>query len=540
MLKCSICHEHLPLRSNRAVRDEYDRQSRYLQAPAPVGPSCREPTCKNFGIPVPESEGAYIRFGQTTAGSQRYRCKACGCTFADEPTSVTARQRKPHKNRDIFMLIVNQVAITRILETADIGVDTFYRKLRFIHEQCQAFAGHRERRLWEGRIQLPVMSLSIDRQHYIVNWAKRTDRRTVQLNAIGTADIRTGYVFGMTLNYDSSTIGTDVEADAAAVGDNLLPGAFRKWARVWLQEDYREAIAESVKRKKARDDAREKAGATVRDKMDLDVGLEYIDALSRDDIERSDMKDASIGLPKFGVQVHEQYVMQGHFMLLEKLVRTAPAVRLYMDQDSGFRAAALTAFGQRIKARVADVFYVKVEKAATAYEKKAAVAEAQRALEEFMSSSGISDRDRALIELMKLEIAASSKFTRWSDRWARHPAPIASEPDKRICWLTDMGGHTPDEQARLMLKATLHPIDKFFMQTRRRVRLAERPLQAARREGIRWNGYGAYNPEVLQRCLEIYRTYYNFCLRGKDKKTPAMRLGLAKTAIDPHTILHYR
>jgi hypothetical protein len=249
-------------------------------------------------------------------------------TFAGDPVSVTARQRKPHKNRDIFTLIVNRVPISRILETVGIGVDTFYRKLRFIHEQCHAFAGQRERRLWEGRVRLPAMSLATDRQHY------------------------------------------------------------------------REAIVESAKRKKARAEARTKARGKVGDKMDLDVGLEYVDAMSRDDIERSDMKDETIGLPRFGVQIHEQYVMHAHFMLLEKLLRAAPAVRLCMDQDSGFLAAALTAFGQRIKARTTDVFYVEVEKSASAYEKKKAVADAQRALEAFMTRSGIADTRRALIELL--------------------------------------------------------------------------------------------------------------------------------------------
>jgi hypothetical protein len=33
--------------------------------------------------------------------------------------------------------------------------------------------------------------------------------------------------------------------------------------------------------------------------------------------------------------------------------------------------------------------------------------------------------------------------------------------------------------------------------------------------------------------LEIFRTYFNYCEVGKDKKTPAMRLGLAKGPIAP-------
>ncbi len=91
-----------------------------------------------------------------------------------------------------------------------------------------------------------------------------------------------------------------------------------------------------------------------------------------------------------------------------------------------------------------------------------------------------------------------------------------------------------------MLRATLHPIDRFFMQTRRRVSLAERPVISVRRNRNMWHGYGAYNPQTLARYLDIYRVYFNYCLvSSKDKKTPAMRLGLAKAPIDPHEILYF-
>ena len=90
-------------------------------------------------------------------------------------------------------------------------------------------------------------------------------------------------------------------------------------------------------------------------------------------------------------------------------------------------------------------------------------------------------------------------------------------PDtKYVCWLTDYGDYDEDHVARLHLLATLHPIDRFFMQTRRRVSLAERAVVSVRQQRRMWNGYGAYNPAVLQRYLEIYRTYYNYCLAGKD------------------------
>jgi hypothetical protein len=70
--------------------------------------------------------------------------------------------------------------------------------------------------------------------------------------------------------------------------------------------------------------------------------------------------------------------------------------------------------------------------------------------------------------------------------------------------------------------------------------MAERPIVSIRQERNMWHGYSAYNPAVLQRHLEIYRTYYNYCLAGEDKKTRAMRLGLTKSPIDPNVILRTR
>lgn len=43
---------------------------------------------------------------------------------------------------------------------------------------------------------------------------------------------------------------------------------------------------------------------------------------------------------------------------------------------------------------------------------------------------------------------------------------------------------------------------------------------------------------MLAKYLEIYRVYFNYCLKGKGGKKPAMRLGLAQSAIDPQNILY--
>ena len=538
VLVCTCCRDHSPIRSNAAVLEEIRHQGGYLEPTRRDDPFCKNPECEMFKVRISLAPDAYVRFGTTPIGTQRFRCRACGSTFTGNAPRATARQRKSHKNRDVFILTVNKVPISRILETADIGAETFYRKLQFIHERCQAFAGQKEARLAEGKIELPKLYLSTDRQAYIVNWAHRKDRRTIQMNAIGTADWRSGFVFGMALNFDGSLDPKQVEADARDTGDMTLQAPYRKYARLWLSCDYVEAVEDAKVRNAAEKATRKIIEGTVTDPLMVKAALRYADALSRQDVERSDFKNTDVTLPKFGMLVHEQYTMTAHFQLLSRLLWRAPKVRLFMDQDSGFRAAAIGAFGKRIKERTADLFYVQVNKEQTAYEKRQAVVAAQAIRLAYMKKRGLATEREAAVELMKERIAKAVKIAKWEDRWVPHAWPIAAEPAKLICWLTDLGDYDLDHQARLMLLATLHPIDRFFMQTRRRVSLAERPVTSVRKQRRMWHGYGAYNPAVLQRYLEIYRTYYNYCLIGQDKKTPAMRLGLAQVPQDPSTILN--
>ena len=142
----------------------------------------------------------YQGYGVTHSGSQRYRCKACGKTFAVGKS--TTGHKQPHKNKTVFALLMNKSPFRRICEVADIDPKTLYGKIDFLHCQCLAFAAGRERRLLAG-MPLRRLYLATDRQDYLINWTRRDDRRNVALQAVGTADNVTGYVFGMHLNYDS-------------------------------------------------------------------------------------------------------------------------------------------------------------------------------------------------------------------------------------------------------------------------------------------------------------------------------------------------
>jgi hypothetical protein len=98
-----------------------------------------------------------------------------------------------------------------------------------------------------------------------------------------------------------------------------------------------------------------------------------------------------------------------------------------------------------------------------------------------------------------------------------------SEPEKAVCYLTDLKDYDDDHLAWLYNKASLHAIDCFFVQVRRRLSILERPISTASRAGRTWYGYSAYNPETIVKILGIFRTFYNYCLAGQDGKTARRR-----------------
>lgn len=65
------------------------------------------------------------------------------------------------------------------------------------------------------------------------------------------------------------------------------------------------------------------------------------------------------------------------------------------------------------------------------------------------------------------------------------------------------------------------------MQVRRRVSLFERPIDTATKAGRTRYGYSAYRRVHIEKLLGIFRVHYKYALKGSDRKTPAMRLGLA-------------
>ncbi|CAN7730005.1 hypothetical protein LJR175_006221 [Variovorax sp. LjRoot175] len=276
------------------------------------------------------------------------------------------------------------------------------------------------------------------------------------------------------------------------------------------------------------------------DRLAMEIAETYEDAESRADVEASESKNSDMALPSHGMQVRESYTVHGHFQLLAAMLQGAEKVRVYMDQDSGIRAAFLAAFVDRIKERTADGWYVSVLKETTIHDKEAAVKLARDRLKAEAEIHPGLDQDELLVELMKREMRCATRVGQYDDLWLEHPMPSMSEPAKKVCWLTDLGDYDEEHAARPYSKASLHAVDRFFMQTRRRLSMAERSIITASKDRRVWHGHSAYRPENLAMTLETFRVFYNYCKASDDGRTPAMRLDLAKGPIQLEEVLYFQ
>lgn len=510
---CKACNESFALKSNHGVAEEVARLTNYLQPPPE--PTCPTEGCAHQAKGVRSHPDGYQRFGHTSAGSHRYRCKACLRLFAIA-ASATPRQKRSDVNALVFRLLVNKMPMRRICETAGIGPQTLYTKLRFLSERTRVFTRKHEAPLLEGRA-LPSLLLSTDRQDYLINWGTSADRRNIRLHGIGTADNRSSFVFGMHIDYDSSLDPGNVEMEALECGDYGIVQPFRRFARVWLKRDW---TAENVLLRQRHHRASH-------------TGVSSSE-LTADDGPRHWADDTK--LPGRGMKVRSDYSMMAHMQIVARMTSGSPHVALYLDQDSGLRSATHVAFENRIRVGSVDTFHVRINKDMTIDQKGLVVAQAAQRMAKFTQARRITAKEGP--QRMLEEALAQRGFRpRWQDRWMTHPIPDGSEPEKELLHLTDRPELTDARRAAMHLWGSLRGIDRFFMIVRRRQSLLERPISSASAAGRVFYGNNPYRPWVVESVLDLLRVTYNYHHRGQDQRTPAERLGLTTRAYSLEDIL---
>ncbi len=506
VLVCDSCGHTVFIKSNRAVVEELRRLTS-LTVTAPLELRCKNPDCQ-------EQPARFHRFGRTRSGSKRVRCVHCGTTLSISE-SPTFRQKRPDKNAEVLRLLVNKVPMRRLLEVADISVSTLYSKLEHIERRCLLFVCMFEQKLPEMKFR--HLDVAVDRQDYLINWGAHVNRRSFMMRAVASSDARSGFVFGVDPNFDPSQSVVEIEAQARERGDEAREPIDRLHPQYWLLADYVHTAtwraAEVQRTRPAHQRQPQQAHA--------------IDPFAEPNEQTP---------PARGVQVRQEYVLFAHFFRLRDLLQGVEKLVFFMDPDSGLSNAMLSAFGLRTRDGGVLAFHVRSQKNLTVDQRKRVLAQCASRFSHFrIQHPTLNDREVALAWLLASFRNAQSKGDLRA--WVLHPLPDSPEPGKEISLLTGHGNLDLARAARAALYAGLKSIDRFFMLVRRRISLLERPIHTPASASRTWHGYAPYNPVVACRLLNIFRVVYNYHLAGKDKQTPAMRLGLTEKAHSLHDLL---
>lgn len=413
-------------------------------------------------------------------------------------------------------MLVGKVGISKIAQITDLAPKTVYDKIDFLHKQCTKFLADRERRLPE--IDLGDLRISTDMQDYMVNWPTKKLRKTIQFRALASSCLDTGYVFACHPQIDTRFNTNEIQSAVEECGDLDRKPAFRDYARLWNYEDYASALQ-----------------------------LEpHIFAPIRDDQDAAEHMTAERQLPEQGAMVHIDYLMFGHFMYLNALIgRRSGHVHFSLDADPGLANACLAAWKDKYLDGCLDVAILTCDKAATIDQKNAAVAEAVR----LKASAEAEYPDLHPFEAWLTYFVDHSDLAYFRGRKRgealrgkeiAYPFIKKSEPGKRVRFLTDDGERSAHDIAKLFHYTSLHQVDRFFMQIRRSIAGLERAPSYPRRASRKWYLYGFYSPEMAEKCLTIYRTYFNYIAKGKDRMTPAMRIGLAKGPVRFEEVIYFQ
>lgn len=511
-LGCKECGRYSYIKSNYAIHEELLRLQSLNELSTVYrqdGRCCSKIGCENFGNFKLNDKNSYRKRGTTRAGNQRLQCQLCGLTFTlNSQKRKSHPQSKSYKNEILFKLLVNQSPINRAMEMTDLSASAIYKKIDMFYERCVSFVQAREERL--KTMDLPSMQLSSDRQEYTVNWTQRKDKRNVVISAIGTAEKFSRYVFGMDVNYDPAVNLNELLECNEYQNDADLKMFNRRYARIWTLRDY-------LQEQKSKPDP------------------ELNDKLQKDELS---VVDDSKKLPSKGTQVRSEYTMYAHFIRLESLIGHAKDIRLFVDPEMGIDKAICNAFKHQIKDGYCKALIVKLNKGLTVDTRRTMVADTEIMLQELVDSGRAFSVNHAK-RIVAQDSLKSPEFTNRHPRiWFNVPIHKINEVGKRVFFINGYENEDKEELVTWMLQATLHPIDSFFQVVRRRVSILERPMQSSSNKGRLWTGKQPYNPEKINKLLQILRTYYNYCLTGIDGKTPAEKLGIAKGPVEIRKILY--
>ena len=506
--KCLKCNEWSSLYDNQSIYNEYLGISGYFDKLKRTT-HCKNVECINYALDIRDNPDEYVKNGKTAKGMTKYRCKSCkkGFTEVDNKSKTTKHQTKHHKNRMIFKLLMSQVSLRGIIDATEIGSSTIYAKINFFYDQCRKFSQAKEKKIQSTNFK--SLKISSDHQFYQTNWrAKGDDEFNVQLYNLSSTDNDSGYVFISSLNFDPQVISEEINKHALAIGDLNKCIPHRHYARYILNDDYGN---------------------------DKDLQKE------------SPIKAIFRNKPTKGMQVYKTYTMFAHFLHLRELLGKTKYLTLYNDYDSALKSVIAPIFASRVKNNTLEAYALGFSYHAKGESRKKKELKAKQIKEQFEVAQSQDPEFKYLSEFdakcKMVEINFNNPVIIDKKKWHYHPTPGAEEEGKRIWWITERQSVGIEDVSGDIITASNKGVDRFFQTCRRKLSFFERTNKKVGNQKDKqknWSQYGAYDPAILVKLLEIMRVYYNFVKRKDVKITPAQKLGIVKKAYDINDILYFK
>ena len=122
---------------------------------AHVGDFCPKPGCSDYGE---LQKGNIIKFGNTKAGRQRYRCHSCDGTFTETKGTIFFRKRTPGREiMEALALIAEGSRVSSVARVKGHKEDTIVEWLRDAAEHAEAIEAELLKNFRIERGQLDAM-----------------------------------------------------------------------------------------------------------------------------------------------------------------------------------------------------------------------------------------------------------------------------------------------------------------------------------------------------------------------------------------------
>ena len=535
VIKCRKCKDHIPLKNNEAIW--HTVQALSLKA---IQDSCPNVDCDNHFLEIAANRRNYKHQGKTSAGTQRWQCLSCKKTFSQKRKRRPQRiGEEPHKRENVTRMLVNGIKLNRILEIEGISPTRLYQYIDKAYESCVRFNSDRSSNLKRALNRIAdkgeAIYLATDRQDYLVNWPLRNAREAIVIRCVATVDSGSGFVFRHDVGIDDRVNADEINSLAAASGDLLKSPPVRKYAQYILGADidYMARLNAYIQQ--------QVETALLEGWVSDSIEAKYYDAQLREDIE---LPSGHIGsdtqLPRELMLIREDYALYAHYHLLGDVLPDELEVVNFADFESGLRAAFMAAFAGRVLQGTAHLFNVTFKKGPVREEREAAAGRARRILDQAAAASGGSEALGKWTLCREVLERHLSMVGPYRDRMADFPWETKTEVEKRFICQTFRSDLDLDRLADHLVKASLHQVDTYFQQVRRRISGLERGIPTASKDRRIWHGNHFYRPDMVRKSIEIFRTFKNYHYLPKtSKQTPASSLGVAKGQVKWRDIINY-